>query len=161
MSCINRVLPLSFKRMEFMKKIFLIAILALTAVVPSPVLAQQFTQSDLSGDWAVFLYGAYETKTEHMFGVCRVNSLGMITTGTNTYRGIDNAFRGGQLTMSSEGVVTGNIIIEAYRIEIEFLWSRMNQGKTEITGMVEGQWYAGLIRMVKANGTAANDAATE
>ncbi len=123
--------------------------------LPCASAQEQFSQSDMTGDWVILLYGAYETKTEHMYGVCRVNELGMITAGTNTYRGIDNEFRGGQLTISPEGVVTGNIIIEAWRIELKFLWSRMNMAKSEVTGMVEGQWYAGLIRMIKANGSAA------
>ena len=139
-----------------MKKIFVLttALLILAFFAPSAQAQEQFSQSDLSGDWAVFLYGAYETKTEHMYGVCRINELGMITAGTNTYRGVVNEFRGGQLTLSPEGVITGNIIIEAWRIEIKFLWSRMNLAKTEITGMVKGQWYAGLIRLIKANGSA-------
>lgn len=139
------------------KKLIIIVFVLLAAFASPPieVMAQeQFSQSDLTGDWVIFLYGAYETKTEHMYGVCRVNELGMITAGTNTYRGVDNDFRGGQLTISPEGVVSGNVIIEAWRIELRFLWSRMNMAKSEVTGMVEGQWYPGLIRMIKANGSA-------
>lgn len=143
-------------RSVFAKTILVLALAAgLLAFSALPGMAQeQFSQSDLSGDWVVFLYGAYETKTEHMYGICRINELGMITAGTNTYRGIENEFRGGQLTLAADGVVGGNIILEAWRIEVKFLWSRMNMSKTEITGMVEGQWYAGLIRLVKANGSA-------
>ena len=130
---------------------------ALALLPPSAQAQEQFSQGDLSGDWVVFLYGAYDTKTEHMYGICRVNEMGMIVSGTNTYRGELNQFRGGQLTISPEGVVAGNIIIEAWRVELKFLWSRMNMTKSEVTGMVKGQWYAGLIRMVKANEAVAND----
>ncbi len=137
------------------KIILIVAVIAGLLVFSAPVsqAQQQFSPSDLAGDWVVFLYGAYETKTEHMYGICRINELGMITAGTNTYRGVENEFRGGMLTISPEGVVTGNVILEAWRIELKFLWSRMNMAKSEITGMVEGQWYAGLIRLIKAGGT--------
>lgn len=115
---------------------------------------ERFSQADLSGEWAIFLYGAYETRTEHMFGLLSLDQEGRVVGGSNTYRGIENQFMNGQLTLSQDGQVSGGLLLEAWRVEIKFIKGRINRSGTEITGLVEGQWYPGLIRMIKAPGAA-------
>ncbi len=118
---------------------------------------QTFTQTDLEGSWVIYLYGAYETKTEHMFGTFYLNGSGGLTNGSNTYRGTLGDFLAGQLNMGADGGVTGFLQIETWAIRMDFLRARMDRSKTEVTGFVTGQWYPCLIRMIKAGGEPAGE----
>jgi len=130
-------------------------LLAVLLLWPGAASGQEgFDQADLNGDWAVFLYGAYETRTEHMYGLLSLDEEGQVVGGSNTYRGIENQFMRGRLSLSQDGQVTGDLLLEAWRVEIKFIKGRMNRSRTEVTGLVEGQWYPGLIRMIKAPGAA-------
>lgn len=132
------------------------AVLALGAILLLAALparaGQTFTQTDLEGGWAIYLYGAYETKTEHMFGNFYLNGLGTLTDGANTYRGTLGDFLAGQLGIGEDGAVYGFLQIETWAIRMDFIRAQMDQSKTEITGFVTGQWYPCLIRMVKTSG---------
>ena len=79
-------------------------------------------------------------KKSHIIAIRNVTSL------------IENQFMSGQLSLSQDGQVSGGLLLEAWRVEIKFIKGRMNRARTEITGLVEGQWYPGLIRMIKAPG---------
>ena len=141
------------------------AALALSAIlllgaIPAKA-GQTFSQTDLEGSWAVYLYGAYETKTEHMFGSLYLNGNGTLTSGTNTYRGTLGDFLAGELYLGEAGAVSGYLQIETWAIRMDFLRGQMDQSKTEITGFVTGQWYPCLIRMVKTSGEPAPEETTE
>ena len=122
---------------------------------------QSFVQTDLEGGWAIYLYGAYETKTEHMFGTFYLNGSGTLTDGSNTYRGSMGNFLAGQLQIDANGVTSGFLQIETWAIRMDFIRARMDQSKTEITGFVTGQWYPCLIRMVKTSGEPAKEETPE
>ncbi len=135
--------------------VFLLGIL-LAAAGPAPA-QQVFEQKDLEGSWVIYLYGAYETKTEHMYGVFYLNGGGTLTDGTNTYRGSAGAFLAGQLAIDANGLVSGYLQIETWAIRMDFIRAQMDQSKTEVTGFVTGQWYPCLIRMVKVGGEPAGE----
>jgi len=124
---------------------------ALLAAVPAGA-AQTFSQEDLAGRWLVFIYGAYETKTEHLFGTVDLDQAGSLVAGSNTYRGVENQFLGGWLGLGENGQISGGLQIETWALAFNFLRGQMDLSKTEITGIVTGQWYPCLIRMVKASG---------
>ena len=118
-----------------------------------PASAQQsFDLTDLEGSWAVYLYGAYETKTEHMFGVLYLNGYGTLTNGSATYRGNSGVFLAGQFQIDANGGVSGFFQIETWALRMDFIRAQMDQSKTAITGFVTGQWYPALVRMVKTSG---------
>ncbi len=140
------------------------AIFALALVFSSagPASAQQsFEQTDLEGSWIIYLYGAYETKTEHMFGNFYLNGGGTLANGSNTYRGTTGNFLAGQLGIDTNGLVSGFLQIETWAIRLDFIRAQMDQSKTEVTGFVTGQWYPCLIRMVKASGEPAGEETPE
>ncbi len=133
---------------------FTIAVLAgvLLALPGSASAQQSFDLIDLEGSWAIYLYGAYETKTEHMFGAFYLNGHGTLTDGSNTYRGNSGAFLAGQLQIDANGGVSGFLQIETWALRMDFIRAQMDRSKTEITGFVTGQWYPALVRMVKTSG---------
>ena len=149
--------------MRMGRAVFFVAALCLGAVLTAlPAQARQtFTQEDLSGRWLVFVYGAYETKTEHLFGTVDLDQGGSLVAGSNTYRGVENQFLGGWLGLNEDGQVSGGLQIETWALSFNFLRGQMDLSKTEITGFVTGQWYPCLIRMVKASGEPAPDPETD
>ena len=124
-------------------------LLALAGPAPAQ---QSFDQTDLEGSWIIYLYGAYETKTEHMYGAFYLNGYGTLTTGSSTYRGHTGSFLAGQLQADANGAVSGYLQIETWALRMDFIRAQMDQSKTEVTGFVTGQWYPCLFRMIKASG---------
>jgi hypothetical protein len=132
-----------------------IVILALLLTVSGPAAAQQtFQQSDLQGDWSIYVYGGYDAYTETFFGNLNLNAAGGLMTGFGTWRGTDSFLVQGQLVIDAGGGVSG--ILRCEHSNWNLVFARMSQRKNEITGMAEGKRFYVLIRMVRYNGDVAS-----
>lgn len=125
--------------------------LALLLAFGGPVAAQQtFEQSDLQGDWSLYVYGGYDAYTEAFYGDLNLNAAGGLMTGFGKWRGIDSFMIQGQLVVDVAGGVSG--ILRCEHSNWNVLFARMSQRKNEISGMAEGKRFYVMFRMVRYNG---------
>ncbi len=125
--------------------------LALLLAVGGPVAAQQtFQQSDLEGDWSIYVYGGYDSFTESFYGNLNLNAAGGLMTGFGTWRGVDSFMLQGQVVVDAGGGVSG--ILRCEHSNWNIIFARMGLRKNEISGMAEGKMSFVFIRMVRYNG---------
>ena len=137
--------------MRFRRSLTGIMALALLLAISGPAAAQQtFEQSDLLGDWSLFVYGGYDAYTESFYGDLNLNAAGGLMTGFGKWRGIDSFMIQGQLVLDAAGGVSG--ILRCEHSNWNIVYARMSQRKNEITGMAEGKRFYVMIRMVRYNG---------
>ncbi len=129
--------------------------LALLLAIGGPAVAQQtFQQSDLQGDWSIFVYGGYDAYTESFYGNLNLNAAGGLMTGFGNWRGIDSFMIQGQLVLDAAGGVSG--VLRCEHSNWNIMYARMSQRKNEITGMAEGKRFYVMVRMVRYNGDPAS-----
>ncbi len=125
-------------------------VLALLLAVGGPVAAQQtFVQSDLEGDWSIYVYGAYDAYTESFYGDMNLSAAGGLLTGFGYWRSVDSWMLHGQLLLDASGGVSG--ILQCEHSKWQLIYARMSQRKNEISGMAEGKRSYVMIRLVKYN----------